>query len=676
MRFTKEQLNLENAITKEWLITNGIGGYASSTIIGTNTRKYHGLLVAPLTPPAQRYLMLSKVDESIIIDEEKYDLYTNICRNYISKGYKNQISFEKNYIPIFEYKIGKITITKAICMEYGKNTVGIYYKVESKENKSAKLTLAPIINFRDFHCINKDEYFNLRQIVNGTKVKMVLNDKPMHPMYMSVSEGQYNIHENDIFRKMFYTEEEKRGFDPEENHLVPGVYEIEIKSKQTKEISFVFSLEENIDELDVKQIIDNEVKRLNKYIDSTELIDNKKAKKTKKEKEQDEEIKEYLIATDNFLVFRPAFRYHTIIAGYPWFLDWGRDSMIALEGLLLITKRFKEAKEVFLTMIRDVRQGLIPNGYSGFDNRPLYNSVDASLLLFEQVNKYIRYTEDYKFVKEKLYSKMKDVIKNYISGIDIDDNNIYLDTDGLIVSGKPTTQNTWMDVKRGGFVATPRNGKAVEVNALWYNALKTMEKLAKKFEEKEVEKDCKKLATKCKKAFNEKFYIKKKKSLYDVLDDERIRPNQLFAMSLTYQILDVDSEVAKNVLNTVEKKLLNNYGLKTLASTEEGYKDVYEGEELKRDMSYHQGITWPWLLGLYYDTLKNMIAKSKNKEELEEKLQKFRRKVKRVFKKELEENGCIGNIAEIYDSKKPQLPKGTIAQAWSVAEVFRIVLGK
>ena len=285
MRFTKEQLNLENAITKEWLITNGIGGYASSTIIGTNTRKYHGLLVAPLTPPAQRYLMLSKVDESIIIDEEKYDLYTNICRNYISKGYKNQISFEKNYIPIFEYKIGKITITKAICMEYGKNTVGIYYKVESKENKSAKLTLAPIINFRDFHCINKDEYFNLRQIVNGTKVKMVLNDKPMHPMYMSVSEGQYNIHENDIFRKMFYTEEEKRGFDPEENHLVPGVYEIEIKSKQTKEISFVFSLEENIDELDVKQIIDNEVKRLNKYIDSTELIDNKKAKKTKKEKE-------------------------------------------------------------------------------------------------------------------------------------------------------------------------------------------------------------------------------------------------------------------------------------------------------------------------------------------------------------------------------------------------------
>ena len=357
-------------------------------------------------------------------------------------------------------------------------------------------------------------------------------------------------------------------------------------------------------------------------------------------------------------------------------MDWGRDSMIAFEGLLLITKRFKEAKEVFLTMIRDVKQGLIPNGYSGFDNRPLYNSVDASLLLFEQVNKYIRYTEDYKFVKEKLYSKMKDVIKNYISGIDIDDNNIYLDTDGLIVSGKPTTQNTWMDVKRGGFVATPRNGKAVEVNALWYNALKTMEKLAKKFEEKEVEKDCKKLATKCKKAFNEKFYIKKKKSLYDVLDDERIRPNQLFAMSLTYQILDVDSEVAKNVLNTVEKKLLNNYGLKTLASTEEGYKDVYEGEELKRDMSYHQGITWPWLLGLYYDTLKNMIAKSKNKEELEEKLQKFRRKVKRVFKKELEENGCIGNIAEIYDSKKPQLPKGTIAQAWSVAEVFRIVLGK
>ncbi len=679
MKFTKEQISLENGLKKEWIITNGLGGFASSTILGANTRKYHGLLIAPLSPPAQRYLMLSKVDESIIIGEEKYELFTNVCRNYISNGYKNQVSFEKDYIPKFNYKVKNINITKSICMEYGKNTVGIYYEIENKGNEKAVLTLAPIINFRDFHCVNKEEHFAIRQETEKTKVKIVLNNNPKQPMYMYLSEGKYKTHDNDVFRNMFYIEEENRGFDPEENHAVPGIYEVEIKRREVKQISFIFSLEENIENINVKDMIEKEIKRIDNIVEKSELVDNKKEKKTKKEKDHDEEIKKYLIAADNFLVYRPSFRYHTIIAGYPWFLDWGRDSLISFEGLLLITKRFEEAKEVLLTMTRDIKNGLVPNGYSGFDNRPLYNSVDASLLLFEQVQKYIDYTEDYEFVETYLYEKMYEVIKNYISGIDIDNNNIYLDNDGLIVSGKSDTQNTWMDVKCQGYAVTPRNGKAVEINALWYNALKIMEDLSKKFEEKKIQKECKKLAEECKKTFNEEFYIKRRKSLYDVLGDDKIRPNQLFALSLTYPVIDVTSEIASNILNTVEKKLLNNYGLKTLASTEEGYVDVYEGGEVQRDTSYHQGITWTWLLGLYYNSLKNVKDKlktKKDKDEIEEKITKFRKKTQRTFKKELEENGCIGSIAEIYDSKKPQLPKGAIAQAWSVAEVFRIVLGK
>lgn len=674
MKFTKENLNLETGISKEWLITNGIGGFCSSTIIGANTRKYHGLLVAPLNPPASRYLILSKLDESIEIRGEKYDLYTNICESYISHGYKYQEEFEKDYYPTFKYKVQGIEIEKSICMEYGKNTVGVYYKIKNGRYK-AKLTLAPIVNFRDFHTMNTGHQFKIRQQVNDAKLKLVIDDKSQTPIYMNLSEGKYIQHENDTFNNMFYVEEEKRGFYPEENHSVPGVYEVEIKPNEEKEISFVCSLEENIEETDVKYLMEKEIKRIDESIKETGLI-SEKENKTRKELNREALIKTYLKAIDNFIVYRPNFRLHTIIAGYPWFLDWGRDTLVAFEGLLLVTKKFDIAREVLLTMVRDIKYGLVPNGYSGFDNRPLYNSVDASLLLFEQVNKYLEYTKDYKFVKEKIYPKLEDIIKNYVEGNNVDGNNIYLDKDGLMVSGTDETQNTWMDAKVGNMAVTPRNGKAVEINAMWYNANMIMANLTLKIGDLLQIKKYKDLAKKCKKSFESKFYNKKTKCLYDVLGDEKIRPNQLFALSLTYPVIEENSEIAKNIINVVEKKLLNSYGLKTLAKGEENYVDIYEGDAFKRDTSYHQGITWPWLLGLYYNALVNMKnkAKAEEKEQLENKIEKFVEKTNRTFKKEINQNGCIGSISELYDSAKPQLPKGAIAQAWSVAEVFRIIM--
>lgn len=678
MEITKEKLNLEDGLSKEWLITNGIGGFCSSTIIGANTRKYHGLLIAPLTPPARRYLILSKLDEAVIIDGKEYGLYTNIGKNYISKGYKYQELFKKEYIPIFTYKVKDVTITKMICMEYGKNTVGVYYKIKNDGNE-AKLTIAPLLNFRDFHSMSTNHNFELKQIINKNKVKVVIDKNAAYPIYMKMSEGIYIEHKNDTFNNMFYIEEEKRGFYPEENHTVSGVFEIEIPKKAEKEISFVCSFEENIDQINVKKLIENEIVRQNEIYNKSLLIDNRKEKKTKKQLEEEQLIKDFITATDNFVVYRPSFRLHTLLAGYPWFLDWGRDSLISFEGLLLVTKRFDIAKEVLQTLVRYIKFGLVPNGYSGFDNRPLYNSVDASLLLFEQIQKYVEYTEDYEFVKENLYEKLKDVIENYKNGIDVDDNNIFLDTDYLIVSGTQNTQNTWMDAKCNNKAVTPRNGKAVEINSLWYNANIIMADLENKIGNKNDAKKYQELARKCKKAFNEKFYNKKRKCLYDVIGDAKIRPNQLFSMSLTYQVIDTNSEEAKNILNVVEKKLLNNYGLKTLAKGEENYVEIYEGDGYKRDTSYHQGITWPWLLGLYYNSLKNMIKNSKNKKqkvELEEKLEKFRAQIYKTFKNELNDNGCIGSIAELYDSVKPNLPKGAIAQGWSVAEVFRIILGK
>ena len=678
MKFEKKDLGLQEGLKKEWIITNGIGGYCSSTIIGANTRKYHGLLVAPLYIPARRNLILSKLDESIILDGRKYDLYTNVCKNYISQGFQYLESFQKEMLPVFKYKIENTEITKTICMQYGRNTVIVYYKIRNGNSK-AKLQLAPILNFRDFHSMNTNHNFDISQEIDSDKIKIIIDKNTYNPIYMKISEGTYTEHINDIFYNMFYIEEEKRGFFPEENHIVSGDFDIEIEPNEEKNISFICSLEENIDEIDYKQIINNEIIRLNNIYNDSLLIDNGKENKTKDELNRDELARLFMIASDNFVVYRPTFGLHTLIAGYPWFLDWGRDSLISLEGLCLVPKRYDIARDVLLTCTRDIKYGLLPNGYSEVDNSPLYNSADSALLLFEQVKKYIEYTGDNKFIKENIYPKLKTIIENYSNGIDFHDNNIKLEEDGLISSGTENTQNTWMDAKYGDFAFTPRCGKVVEINALWYNALKIMEELTKKYErigKRLLSKKYADMAEKCKESFNKEFYNIKKKCLYDVIGDGKVRPNQLFALSLTYPVVETNSEIAENIITVVEKKLLNNYGLKTLAKGDKNYVEVYEGDGFKRDASYHQGITWPWLLGLYYNSLKNIKNSEKDKEkrkELENKIDDFKKKVEKVFSKEITERGCIGTISELFDSKTPYLPKGAFAQAWSVAEIFRIV---
>lgn len=453
-----------------------------------------------------------------------------------------------------------------------------------------------------------------------------------------------------------------------------GRYEINIEPMEEKEVSIICSLEENIEGIDVKDLISKEIIRINEQLFESELINDKTMTK-----EEQEKIRDYIIATDNFIVYRPSFSLHTLIAGYPWFLDWGRDALISFEGLLLIPRRFEVAKEVLLTFTKNIKFGLVPNGYSGFDNRPLYNSADASLLLFEQVKKYINYTSDETFVKEKVYPYLKEIIQAYQIGIDVDDNNIYLDEDYLLVCGTPNTQNTWMDAKYGDFAVTPRNGKAVEMNSLWYNALKIMEELTKQFEGLKEAKQYYELAKRCKIAFEEKFYQPRRKCLYDVLGDAKIRPNQLFSLALSYPVLDPSSKIAEEMMETVTKKLLTPYGLKTLAKGEENYIEIYEGDSFKRDMSYHQGITWPWLLGLYANSKKAMIKACKDKQKKkvwEQQYSEFKENLRKTFDKAFYEEGMVGSISELYDSKTPYLPKGALAQGWSVAEVFRILLEK
>lgn len=667
-----ENLEFEKALKQDWIITNGLGGYSSSSILGINTRKYHGLLVAPLNPPGNRNLILSKVDESFESGGQEYPIYSNIGKDYISKGYKYLKSFEKEYIPIFTYEVDGAIIKKYICMEHGKNTVCVLYNIKNNE-KRTKFKIAPIVNFRDFHTTTPNAEFNLKQEIKDTKVKMIINNQGQTPIYMKTSEGKYIEHFNDTFRNMFYLEEEKRGQGAEENLAVPGVFEVKLRANEEKFITFICSLEENIDELDGKELINKEIIRITSNLYDSYLLDPKKEYSDKYKTL----MRDYIIASDNFVVYRPAFALYTIIAGYPWFLDWGRDALISFEGIVLIPRRFQIAKEVLLTFIRDIKYGLVPNGYSGYDGRPLYNSADASLLLFEQVRKYLEYTHDYEFLKSQAYDTLKKVIEAYINGIDLDGNNIHLDNeDGLLSSGTPQIQNTWMDAKIGNIVVTPRNGKAIEINALWYNALKIMESFANLYKEKELAKKYAELAKKCKESFIKKFYNKKRKCFDDLVGDNSIRPNQLFAIGLHYPVVEPNSVEAKTAFETVTKKLLTPYGLKTLAKSEKCYREIYEGDQIKRDMSYHQGITWPWLLGIYSDSFLNIINAEKNKtkkKELEEQYSKFAQNVEDTFYNEMYNRSTVGSISELYDSAKPYEAKGAFAQAWSVAEVFRII---
>lgn len=674
MKINKKQIDLKECLEKEWVLSNGTGGFASSSVIGANTRRYHGLLVAPLIPPAQRHLLISKLDECIVIENEEYNLFTNVCKDFISDGYKNLESFEKEYLPVYTYKINDIKITKTISVIYGRNTVVVQYKIKNGK-KEAKFKLAPIVNFRDFHSMTTNHNFWVKQKIDKNKVRLEIDGNSSTPIYIYVNDGNYIEHENDIFKNMFYLKEEERGFYPEEDLLVPGRYEIIIKPKETKEITFVGSLEDNTEQIDGNLVIENEIERQKKVIEETGLLINK-TKLTKKDKDYNEFVKELIISSDSFIINRPFFGTHSILAGYPWFLDWGRDSLIAYEGLLLLTKRFDLAREILLTFTRDVKFGLVPNGYSGFDNRPLYNSADASLLLFEQVNKFLQYTKDYEFIRKNIYGHLKNIIENYKQGIDLDNNNIYIDEDGLLCSGTETTQNTWMDAKIGNFAVTPRNGKVVELNALWYNALKTLENLANKFEEKDVADKCRKTANKHQKIFEKQFYNKKRKSLYDVIGDSKIRPNQLFSISTTYPIIKPSSEIGKAIFKTVTSKLLTKYGLRTLAKGEEGYVPKYEGDPVKRDMSYHQGPAWVWLLGLYADSFKNIIDDEKDrleKEKLKIEYEKFIKSVYTTFKTEINNKDGIGSISELYDAQTPYKPGGTFAQAWSVSEILKII---
>lgn len=460
------------------------------------------------------------------------------------------------------------------------------------------------------------------------------------------SDGKFTELDDTWFYNMDYAVERERGLSSTEDHYIPGYYDVEIKPLEEKCITFVATVEKSINHRDGQKIIEKEKKRLKKLIDKAGY--------------KDELAKRLVLAADSFIVHRESTNAKTIIAGYPWFTDWGRDTMIALTGLTLSTRRFEDAKEILYTFSKYVKDGLIPNMFPDAGHEPPYNTVDAALWYFEAVNKYVKYTHDYKFIKENIYKGLKEIIEFYSKGTHF---NIKADEDCLITAGDEHTQLTWMDAKVGDWVVTPRHGKAVEINALWYNALKVMSQLSKHFKEDYTLYD--EMAEKVKKSFVDSFWNKDKKCLYDCLTesykDDKVRPNQILAVSLSYPI--IEGEKAKSVVDTVLKELYTAYGLRSLSPKEKEYVGVYVGDQYRRDGAYHQGTVWTWPLGHFitaYLKVNNYSPEAK----------KMALRFIEPFKDHLED-ACLGSISEIFDGNEPLIPRGCFAQAWSVAEILR-----
>ncbi|WP_069649897.1 amylo-alpha-1,6-glucosidase [Caloranaerobacter ferrireducens] len=631
----------DEGIQKEYLVTNGLGSFCSSTIIGANIRKYHGLLNVSLIPPIKRYLLLSKIDETLEIEEKKYKLFANQFIGKIDDGYLRLRRFSNYPIPKFIYGVNDITISKELAMEYGKNTVAIVYRVNTG-SKKVRMTFTPYVNFRDHHDISKIGSFKYNQSYENGTLKLTEESTGLNLKINS--NCKYEVNE-DWSLPMFYKNERDRGLESIDFHFIPGVFSYEMEPYKKYTITFLATIEDSV-EYTSEEIIENEKKR------RTELIN--------KAGYSHPFLKNLVLASDNFIVKRASTKTKTIIAGYPWFTDWGRDTMIAFTGFTLTTKRFDDAKDILLTFTRYIKDGIIPNMFPDENTPPLYNTADGTLWFFYAVYKYLEYTNDLKTIKEMIYPHLESIIRHHIKGTI---NNIYMDDDGLLSAGDEGTQLTWMDVKVGDWVVTPRHGKAVEINALWYNALKIIEEISNKLGYNGSQYG--ELAEKTKKSFGEKFWNDKGKYLYDVIQNgkpvDMLRPNQILAVSLPFSILNREKE--KLIVEKVYEELYTPYGLRSLSRRHKEYIGKYGGDVLKRDGAYHQGTVWAWLIGPFVEAYVKVNNNSKeSKLNAKYMLEEFYYHMK---------DACIGSISEIFDGDEPHYPKGCPAQAWSVGEVLR-----
>ena len=641
----------DEASRREWLVTNGIGGYASASVAGANTRRYHGLLVPAFSPPLGRAVLLSKLEEEVRVEDELYQLSANKYPSVVQpQGFRHLTYFNTRPVPTFTYIFHEETVVleKRVWMAHGENTVYIHYTLV-KAPEPVRLGLVPLLAYKDYHTEQHrwDGFTGDLTFEPDGRLQFVAFPTA-RPLFLHVRPPFSFADHSGWFYNFEHPREQERGLEFTEDLYCPGRFNGVLSPGQTITLTATVEAERPAAPEDA---LAAELARQKALLAQANVPPGDAAREA------------LTLAADQFLIEKSdKVSRATVMAGYPWFTDWGRDTMIALPGLCLTTGRHAVAREILTSFAGAVRDGLLPNRFSDSGQGAEYNTVDASLWFFHAVYAYVQASGDWEFTQAKMLPVLQTILDAHIKGTDY---GIGVDpSDGLLHAGEPGVQLTWMDAKVGDWVVTPRTGKPVEINALWHNALCVTAELAGRAGQADLAADCRNRAAQAKDSFARLFWNPATRSLFDVIGpdgrpDASVRPNQIFAVSLPFPVVEGDD--ARTVVDQVAASLLTPFGLRTLAPGSPDYRGRYApGDPAARDGAYHQGTVWPWLLGAFCDAhLKVYGDKAKT-----------RALLGALLGPGLSEYG-VGSLAEVFDGDPPHAPNGCPAQAWSVAEVLR-----
>lgn len=634
--------SLEKALSTEWIETNGLGGYASSTAVNCHTRKYHGFLVSKLNNLPNKYVLFSKLEDILIQGEQKYFLTAHNYPNFLQDGsFDNLQEFALTNNPTWRFQFGDLVLTKEILLLNSENTVLFKYKI-SGGDKNSKITLCPLLAYRDFHKLQHENSSLSRKIKHLDTGFSCTPYSGMPTLFFQTNAKHHFLPQTIWYRNFIYSQEKERGYDFQEDLASLGIITFSNLGPES-EIIFSCSLAEQQEEDLVFKWKQEIQRRMSTAISGSDL--QQQLQKTGR----------------SFITKDKTKSSYTITAGYHWFLEWGRDTMISLPGLTLYSGQENLCLEILKTFAKLEQKGLIPNYLGITKEENSYNSVDASLWFVWTLQQYYLKTKDLRSIMQHFWPVLKNIFACYKIGTLF---NIKMQEDGLLFAGSRELNLTWMDAVINNTPATPRYGLQVEVNALWFNMLSFMDELATKINDP-IAKELKALLPNIKLQFCKTFWYEEKGYLYDFVNSEQkntmLRPNQIFAVSLPYSPLPI--KMAVDIMEAVKNNLLTPYGLRTLAPNEVGYIGFYNGDQTKRDLAYHNGTVWPWLLGHFTEGLFRTISDKR-------KVLEIINPCLLALRSHLAEYG-IGSIAEIFSGNFPHQPNGCISQAWSVAEVLR-----
>jgi predicted glycogen debranching enzyme len=657
VQFGREILgNLELAESREWLVTNGLGGFASGTAAGTSTRRYHGLLMASLQPPTDRTLLVAGVDETVRYGGASFPLATNrwLSGEVSPKGYLNMESLHlEGTKPVWRYALADALLEKRIWMKQGENTTFVEYTL-ARASSPVEIEGKILVSYRDFHATSGEDGRQMRIEPLEKGLQVVAFDGAT-PFYLKSATAALEPR-HEWYKDFFLPVERERGLDDHEDRLMAAVFRGRMAAGE--KLTLAFSTE-------ASALLDGEQARTLQSNHDLKLFQawQKRHAEIVATPAEDEPgwLWQLVLAADQFIVKRelPDDKEGlSVIAGYPWFSDWGRDTMIAIPGLALSLGRPEIIRKILESFARYVDRGMLPNNFPDRGGTPQYNTMDAAMWYFEAVRQYFEATQDLALIR-KLFPVLSGIVDAHVAGTRY---NIKVDpADALLYGGSPEVQLTWMDAKIGDWVVTPRIGKPVEINALWINALNTMAEFSRRLARPG--EGYLKLKQKAEKNF-QKFWNPARNCCFDVIDvpcggtDASLRPNQVFAVSLP--ISPLTPEQTKSVVDTLGRELLTSFGLRSLGPSEPGYLGRYGGGPRERDSAYHQGTVWGWLLGPYalahYKVYGDRAA-----------AQSFLEPLGRSIY-----SAGLGSISEIFGGDRPFPETGCFAQAWSVAETFRV----